>query len=319
MPSAAFQSALPFILRWEGGYVNHPADPGGATNKGVTQKVYDGWRVRQGAGARDVRQIDGRGGARDLRGRLLAAAALRPAAGGRSTSCSSTPPSTWAWAARSGFCRPRSAAASTAISARPRERAAEACDAGTAVADYCDRREAFYRGLARKNPKLSVFLKGWLNRLNALRKEVGPAGLRGRGAARLRRDRVHRQGAGPRARTEPADGLPVAAPRERRSPCRTSPSSTGSPTSRRQTTCCASGARPWPTPPSRCRWATSASPARMVYWADLLYESAERGPRRLRGRAREHARGDRRRRRRGAARAAQRRGGGVPRGPHGPR
>lgn len=27
---------LPFILRWEGGFVNDPMDKGGATNKGVT-------------------------------------------------------------------------------------------------------------------------------------------------------------------------------------------------------------------------------------------------------------------------------------------
>ena len=27
---------LPFILKWEGGFVNDPADAGGATNKGVT-------------------------------------------------------------------------------------------------------------------------------------------------------------------------------------------------------------------------------------------------------------------------------------------
>ena len=26
MPSAAFQASLPFILRWEGGYVNHPGE-----------------------------------------------------------------------------------------------------------------------------------------------------------------------------------------------------------------------------------------------------------------------------------------------------
>ena len=26
----------PFILSWEGGFGNHPADRGGATNKGVT-------------------------------------------------------------------------------------------------------------------------------------------------------------------------------------------------------------------------------------------------------------------------------------------
>ena len=27
---------IPFILQWEGGFVNDPADLGGATNKGVT-------------------------------------------------------------------------------------------------------------------------------------------------------------------------------------------------------------------------------------------------------------------------------------------
>jgi len=41
MPSPEFAAALPFVLRWEGGYVDHPDDPGGRTNKGVTQKTYD--------------------------------------------------------------------------------------------------------------------------------------------------------------------------------------------------------------------------------------------------------------------------------------
>ena len=38
-----FEDALKFVLKWEGGFTNHPKDPGGATNKGITQKVYDAW------------------------------------------------------------------------------------------------------------------------------------------------------------------------------------------------------------------------------------------------------------------------------------
>ena len=56
------------------------------------------------------------------------------------------------------------------------ERAVAGCDAGELVVAYCQRREDFYRGLVQKNPKLGVFMKGWMNRLNALRKEAGLPG-----------------------------------------------------------------------------------------------------------------------------------------------
>lgn len=49
-----FKTALGFTLKWEGGYVNHPADPGGATNRGIIQSVYDRWRERQGKVKRSV-------------------------------------------------------------------------------------------------------------------------------------------------------------------------------------------------------------------------------------------------------------------------
>lgn len=40
----SFQLALKEVLKDEGGYVNHPKDPGGATNKGITQATYDAFR-----------------------------------------------------------------------------------------------------------------------------------------------------------------------------------------------------------------------------------------------------------------------------------
>lgn len=57
MTSTNFDAALALVLVHEGGYVNHPADPGGATNKGVTQAVYDAYRRGKGQPTQSVRYI----------------------------------------------------------------------------------------------------------------------------------------------------------------------------------------------------------------------------------------------------------------------
>ena len=38
-----FDDALAAVLEHEGGYVNHPQDPGGMTNLGVTKRVWEAW------------------------------------------------------------------------------------------------------------------------------------------------------------------------------------------------------------------------------------------------------------------------------------
>jgi lysozyme family protein len=38
-----FDTALKALLKHEGGYVNHPSDPGGMTNLGVTKRVWEEW------------------------------------------------------------------------------------------------------------------------------------------------------------------------------------------------------------------------------------------------------------------------------------
>lgn len=36
---ADFEKAIRHVLKWEGGYVWHPADPGGETNRGITDRL----------------------------------------------------------------------------------------------------------------------------------------------------------------------------------------------------------------------------------------------------------------------------------------
>jgi lysozyme family protein len=55
---ANFAPSLALVLQHEGGFVNDPQDPGGATNRGVTQAVYDAWRLGEGIGRRSVRAIN---------------------------------------------------------------------------------------------------------------------------------------------------------------------------------------------------------------------------------------------------------------------
>ncbi len=175
MSTQRFDKALGFALRWEGGFSDHPNDPGGRTMKGVTQRTYDAWLARQGRVSHDVRDIpdtdvdaiyeDGywrTARCPDLRAdldlvqfdtavnmgpnravKMLQAAVGVPADGGFG----------------------------------PITRAAcDDCHPPDAVARYCDIREQLYRKLAAR-PGQHVFLKGWLNRLADLRGYVGVPGF----------------------------------------------------------------------------------------------------------------------------------------------
>jgi lysozyme family protein len=54
---ANFSKSLEKVLVHEGGYVDHPKDPGGATNKGVTIGTYQAWLTSKGRPKKHVKYI----------------------------------------------------------------------------------------------------------------------------------------------------------------------------------------------------------------------------------------------------------------------
>ena len=170
----SFDESLAFALRWEGGYVNHPHDRGGATNKGVTQRTYDEWRTRKGYDTRSVRGLDD-GEARQIYHEqywkptrcaaldapmdlILFDSAIQHGAGRAIR-----------WLQElvgvpvDGHFGPRTMAACDDYEANH----------GTIAlaAAFLSRREQFYADIIDNNPSQKAFERGWANRMKALRQE----------------------------------------------------------------------------------------------------------------------------------------------------
>ena len=47
MAANNFAACLRLVLSHEGGFVDHPKDPGGVTNLGVTQRTWEDWIGRR--------------------------------------------------------------------------------------------------------------------------------------------------------------------------------------------------------------------------------------------------------------------------------
>ncbi len=175
----AYNDALAFVLRWEGGFVNDPNDHGGRTMKGVTQMVYDAWRASQGKPAADVAKI--------LDAEV---AAIYSDNYWKKALChivqSHIDLALFDTAVNMGpnravkILQQAVGVAPDGQFGRATQQACDACHPPDAVARYCSIREALYRRFAEA-PGQDRFLAGWLNRLNALRGAAGVPGYARRG------------------------------------------------------------------------------------------------------------------------------------------
>tara|TARA_R110000772_G_scaffold99174_2_gene198863 strand:- start:19974 stop:20837 length:864 start_codon:yes stop_codon:yes gene_type:complete len=159
-----FNRALTAVLVHEGGYVNHPRDPGGATNKGITYRTYNAWRKSQGQKPRDVRNITDKEVAAIYKKQYWDAVKADELPSGLDNAV-------FDYAVNSGPGRaakdlqrvlgvtPDGSVGSNTLAA------AKGKDASASVNQLCDRRMAFFRSLKT----WGTFGKGWTRRLVGVR------------------------------------------------------------------------------------------------------------------------------------------------------
>ena len=134
-----FHSIIPFIIQHEGGYVNHPNDPGGETKYGISKRSYPHLNIKD-VTLQDAVRIYYEDYWEDSWNKLgfpLAACML-----------------------------------DTAVN-MGKKRAKEFFDRSDgSYITYIQVRIAKYKEIIDKNPKMKVFEKGWMNRVTDLRRFI---------------------------------------------------------------------------------------------------------------------------------------------------
>jgi lysozyme family protein len=163
----AFDACLAFTLREEGGYEDDPADPGGATNMGITLATFRQWSDNPALGpvqVRDMTERTARAIYRSLYWNPLRADALPP---GVDLSVFDMGVNAGIWASARLLQRTVGFTGNEVdgcIGPETLEAAARS-DARTLVNDLAEQQAAYYRSLS----DFPTFGAGWLNRTAARR------------------------------------------------------------------------------------------------------------------------------------------------------
>lgn len=160
-----FLRAHEFTAEFEGGYVNHPADPGGETNLGVIKSVWASWCREKGIRQKPMRQLT----MSDVLP-LYEERYWNPLAARLPWPLSAA---IYDMSVNHGIGDGRVDEAFEEGATHMLKRALEMKPKGTPLEQAlaaCDAREEFYHAIVRRRPASGVFLKGWLRRVNAQRK-----------------------------------------------------------------------------------------------------------------------------------------------------
>jgi len=135
-----FQKAIEFVMKWEGGYVNNPKDPGGETNFGISKASYPEEDIKNMTLTRAIEIYK-----RDY----------------------------WDAYALDLTEFPMCIVLFDAYVQHRPSTVKRLCDASEGDwRRFIEQRRIYYLNLIQKNPALSVFKRGWLNRMVDLAKYI---------------------------------------------------------------------------------------------------------------------------------------------------
>ena len=161
-----WDEALKHILKYEGGYVNHPSDPGGMTNLGVTKRVWEEWTGKPATEA-DMRALTPEMVGPLYKTRYWDAVRADDLPAGVDLCVFDCAVNAGVGRASKFLQQAVGVTADGQIGPKTVE-ATTAKPADEVVAKFCDLREAHYKSL----PTFATFGKGWMRRLASVESEA---------------------------------------------------------------------------------------------------------------------------------------------------
>lgn len=166
MAADNFEACLAEVLKHEGGYVDHPADPGGATNRGVTKKAWEEY-VGHEVTKDDIKALTVEDVTPFYRKRYWDACKCDNLHAGVDYVVFDVAVNSGTGRAAKFLQEAVGVTADGSIGPRTLA-AAETFGANLIINKMCDRRESFYKSL----PTFPTFGKGWLRRCDEVHKKA---------------------------------------------------------------------------------------------------------------------------------------------------
>lgn len=160
--------ALPLVLKYEGGFTDHPLDKGGATNKGIIQSEYDAYRKEKKLNCQSVKFISQEEVEYIYFNKYWLKAKCEQMPKKVAVIHFDTSVNTGVKQAAKFLQRSVKVEDDGAVGKITLE-AVNKLDQEMIITSYLDQRKSFYEYLVEKNPTQKVFLNGWLNRISNLK------------------------------------------------------------------------------------------------------------------------------------------------------